>query len=529
MAASHCFDRIASNDDVMIYIYNFLNFGDQLRLAKVNADLGRIFRHHIWPMDYDQLKLIEFDDVYIVSNGTTDTDRKLLPTRFDLLSFLHFYGDSVSELSIDLTVLPVSFLRNVVKLNCHVANGGGSIGELVSRLPDLEDLQMDFDEDQPGAKIQILLRLVKLKTLRLRHITVSLKAFWKIATQLPLEILELGLSPQISARSHSLKPHGQNSALRELTISEQRIDNKMLTLLSKFENLEVLTISLRGRFSSEMLALQKLNRLTIEYSDFSLMSYLKLPPNLETLHLRHCAELSLDELQQFLHEHSKPRLIEFVSVGTPFGIKTIRDIQISSHLQRLDIEGLDMDQFREPFAKNSALQNLSLHPSTGFIIGINFITIRSLKFCQNLHTLDMAGQHLALDTLLNLRNLQRISLHLILPNQWFYLMSILQELPLLRYIKVQQIRSSDSIPPPPVMTNIENLMIFNLVSCDEATLGFWFDMFSINPQLQLHLSVHLESCTDVHRLIHHEKFPKLLRKIQICGFTLGKLNGRIEG
>ncbi|XP_073843348.1 uncharacterized protein [Musca autumnalis] len=536
------FNKIASNCDVMIHIYKFLNFVDQLRLAQVDEYLRSIFLQYIWPISYNKLRVIEFDDDYIISNET-DADRILFRNATDLKEFLKFYGKNVNDLFTD-TPLQMDFFRNLIKLKCHIQRVTvDDMVQLTNALPNLEELQVyayRFETRQRNACIARgivaeLLRFLKLKKLKLNidhfNCKMKFKDFWEIVTKLPLEIMELNIPIIFDSDDNEFELQQSPLPLMQLEITTIGNDGRFLAMLNSFRNLKVLTIRLKyhKEMASALVSLTQLHQLTIYATDFCEVTNLILPPNITRLHLYHCYGLSLENLQQFLDEHSYPKLIEFVTIGTYFRVKEFKQLHISSRIKTLNIESFDLSQFHSPFVANSALENLTLHPADDFVFGIPLIKLNSISNCHNLHTLDVQGQQLALDTLLNLRNLKKLSLHVILPEQGFYIIRILQELPLLRELVVQQFATSPSPSLQAVVTSVCSLKIFCLEH-SSPLLGFWFDIFTLNPQLELQLQIDISGTQTLQDLIENEKFPRNLRKIQICGFTVdcNKLRNNFE-
>ncbi|XP_073841199.1 uncharacterized protein [Musca autumnalis] len=530
------FNKIASNCDAMIHIYKFLSFADQLKLAQVDANLQTIFLQYICPKRYNKLKILESGTVHIVSNGT-DTDRILIRNPRELEEFLQICGNELYELSTDIS-RGMEFIKNLVKLICYIDDVTiHDVVRLTKNSPNLEELQFhayDFEAEPPNCCItrtivKELLRLTKLKKLVLiakdNLCNITFKDFCEIVTKLPLETLEINFPILFDSDDNDLAFQQTPLSLMQLKTVNIGNDRRYFSLLNSFRNLKLLSVRLqyRNEMTSALLSLTQLQKLTLSYSNFREEANISLPPNITILHLEHCDGLLLDNLQQFLHENSNPKLMEFVTTGTDFRVREFKELHISSGIKTLNIKGFDLKQFRSPFAFHSAIENLTLYSTEGFDdSAIPFVRLNSISFCHSLHTLDMNGENLEFDILLNLRNLKKLSLHLTLPDQGFYIVRILQELPLLRQLVVRQFvelfdRSFGSLQA--VVTCVTSLKIFCLNQTDEM-FNFWFDMFSLNPQLNLQMHIPIYGPSTLYCLIHNHKFPRNLRKIQICGFTL---------
>ncbi|XP_073839319.1 uncharacterized protein [Musca autumnalis] len=550
---STSFDTIAFNCDVMIHIYKFLNIGDQLRLAQVDANLRNIFLQFILPISSNKLKVIKFDENYIVSNDT-DTVRILIQNSRDFEDFLQIFGNNVCDFSVrnsrdnqkfgDLftdTPLRIEFFKNIVKLKFYMHRFTiNDMAQLTNNLPNLEELQLEiseFENEQPNdcsitaVIFNELLRLVKLKKLEL-HIEpdchIRFKDFYKIVTKLPLEKININTCPMLLATEDiELELQQSPLPLMQLLVTIKGNNRIFYSMLNSFRNLKILTIE--GHFNeigSGLKSLTQLHQLTIKSADFDEQENVTtiLPPNITTLYLKNCTNLCLDHLQQLLHENSNPKLIEFAAFWTKVRVKEFKELHISSRIKILDIRSFNLDQFHSPFAENSELEKLTLHKAEDlrFInTSSSYVRLNSISFCHNLHTLDMYEQNLAFDTLLILRNLRKLSLSIILPEQEEYIIRILQELPSLRELVVRPYETFACLSLRAVVTSVTSLKIMYL-KLDDEVLDFWLDMFSLNPQLELEISIEkdFDEPIALQYLIEHEKFPRKLRKIQICGFTV---------
>ncbi|XP_073839352.1 uncharacterized protein [Musca autumnalis] len=516
--ASASFNKIVFNCDVMIHIYKFLNIGDQLRLAQADENLRSIFLQFISPITFNKLEIYQYDEENYILSKDTDADCILIRNSRDLEEFQKFYGCSVYDLVAHIR-LRMEFFENLRILQWYYV-GDFTIDDMVqitNNLPKLEELQVyarNFEIEPTNhciapAIVKELLRLAKLKKLVVNislSCHIKFKDFYEIVTQLPLEIIETNLPILFDSDDNEFEFQQSPLPLMQLETGNKGIDRSYISMLNNFPNLNILNIK---ECSNEMLRalrrLTQLHQLTIWNTDFGEEENVILPPNLTTLHLISCKGLLLLHLQQFLHENSNPKLIEFVAHGTDFRTKEFKELHISPRIKTLNTGSFDLNQFRSPFVENSALENLTLQGQFG--IG-----------------------HLALDTLLNLRNLKKLSLSLTLPEEGFSVIRILQELPLLRELIVREtIFKSSSFPSlQAVVTSVTCLKISCYKSSDDI-MGFWFDMFSLNPELELQMHV-IKTPSKLQNLIQHEKFPRNLRKIQICGFTVdcNKLRNHFE-
>ncbi|XP_073837820.1 uncharacterized protein isoform X2 [Musca autumnalis] len=471
MTSSSSFNKITFNCDVMIHIYKFLNIGDQLRLAQVDENQRSIFLQFVSPVKYKKFKVIQFEGDYIVSDDT-DTDRILLRNSRDLEEFLQFYGNNVYEFLVRVklndrnfselfenTSPRMEFFKNLVKFKIYCRRiTVDDIVKVVNNMPNLEELQLHAVIIETEQSNGCITRAIVKELLRL---------------QSPLHLKQLKI---ITKAPFSLK--GSTS---------------LVPMLNSFRNLNILDID---HFCNEMVivleSLTQLHQLTLRSTDFSEEPSVILPPNITTLHLIDCVGILLEHIQQFLHENLNPKLIEFVAIKTYFRVKEFKELHISSRIKTLNIGSFDLNQFRSPFVENSALENLNLGT--------------------------FHAKNLTMNTLHNLKNLKMLSLQITLPDEGFYVIRILQELPLLRELVVRHATSSwPSLRA--VVTSVTSLKILSFQNSD-TILGFWFDMFSLNPKLELQLRLNTDDPNRLQFLIEHENFPRNLRKIEVCGFTV---------
>ncbi|XP_073843541.1 uncharacterized protein isoform X1 [Musca autumnalis] len=527
------FNDFASNCDVMIHIYKFLNVGDQLRLAQVNGKLRNLFLQYIWSISYNKLTIIEYEYLLYAASNCMDKDRILYLNSSDLEEFLTFYGNNVNGLYTN-TRLRMEFFRNLIELKyCNKGVILNEMTQLSNTSPNLEVLQV-YDHGleflPPNyfitrGTVTQLLRFVKLKKLVLYIIgfrcKIKFKDFWVIVTKLPLEILELYIPILFDSDDNEFEFQQSPLPLKQLEITTVGNDGRFFSMLNSFRNLKVLTTRLQytNEVANALKCLTQLHQLTLNHSNFNEEANVILPPNITILHLKYCDGLLLVHLQQFLHEDSNPKLTEFIAIETDFRVKEFKELQISSRIKILNIEHFDLNQFRTPFVENSALENLTLHSAEGVGSGIHFVRLNTISFCRNLHTLDMHGQNLALDTLVNLKNLKKLSLDLISADQGFYIIRILLELPLLQELAVRELASLICPTLQAVVTSINCIKIF-CFKPPGPTIGFWFDMFSLNPQLELQMRIAELDRETLQNLIQNEKFPSNLRKIKFFGLPV---------
>ncbi|XP_073843543.1 uncharacterized protein isoform X2 [Musca autumnalis] len=136
------FNDFASNCDVMIHIYKFLNVGDQLRLAQVNGKLRNLFLQYIWSISYNKLTIIEYEYLLYAASNCMDKDRILYLNSSDLEEFLTFYGNNVNGLYTN-TRLRMEFFRNLIELKyCNKGVILNEMTQLSNTSPNLEVLQV---------------------------------------------------------------------------------------------------------------------------------------------------------------------------------------------------------------------------------------------------------------------------------------------------------------------------------------------------------------------------------------------------
>ncbi|XP_073838767.1 uncharacterized protein [Musca autumnalis] len=538
--ASSDSNKIFSNCDVMIKIFKLLKSRDQVRLASVNNALRRIFLDFICPINYETLKIMKFprriQAKYIVSNNSC-IDRIVVYGDEALVKFLKRWGEIVYELTTERPV-PMNYFPNLIKLTCEfVRLTVEDIAQLVVNLPNLKDIDISAykckktDDYISEEIVKELLRFRNLKRLKLQicedSCKIKFKDFREIATKQQLDILELNVV--ISPEDNEMEPLLPPPSLKQLAvIAFTENPGKFLSLLKTFEHLKTLKVEFVGEMevpiTNEFGELTQVKHLTIcktsfPYSQQSLI----LPPNLTTLHLRECDNLTLDILQEILDENSQPQLTEFVSMDTSFDISEFKELKISSKIKTLNIKNFDLEQFRSPFVTNSTLEQLTLYKTFYWRYkGLYSIQLSCLTYCQQLHTLDVYGQYLSLDTLLYLTNLKKLSIYVSVPAQWSYITRILQELPSLRELEVRQnsnVRGPYTPLPPAVVTNVIDVKVKTPDFHTSWTYDFWFDMFSLNPQLELEMDIRIYGHKCLRDFVRCRKFPKDLHKIIINGFN----------
>lgn len=568
------FDKISSNVDILIHIYSLLNVEDQLKLAQVSDTLREIFHNFIWPMNYRILKIRLVRNEYIVSDET-DLQRKLLNKR-SYEEFQNLYAKHVEELRIKCEVMLIlralqtslskeplfdlTPFRHLKVLRCPALNIERILLVVAKNLPDL--ISLHLDEYTLGASdvteivVENLLKMNKLKNLTLNYsilesqytlyrVNMKFQYFWKLLSQLQLEVLEghFKLEPppdddddyddSTSVRELEELIYKNKISLKKLSISttsqSQQWSRRYKLYFKIFENLQTLNLISLDKLDDATLSTlstccANLTELTIECSSFNKILNFSIPEKVTKFSLLHCKGLNSKNLQQLL---SKPHIIEFISHGVQYMFMEMFHLEkISASIERLDIDSLDLHKLSKFCGrKNENVKHLKLYNGkcgqNSEIYKSYTPAILTTSF-GNLQTLEMEHEcgELPLNSLQQLKHLRLLKTFIDLPSQWSYLGELLKLASLHELIIILREYQNDVVPPKAFATKVKSLKVDYKVYCD-SNLEFFLDLFRQNNYMKLSFFCWHSHPKDILKdIVTHPYFK--LRKIIVCGFTIGK-------
>ncbi|XP_075162266.1 uncharacterized protein LOC142234945 [Haematobia irritans] len=550
------------NSDVLIYIFKLLNFNDQLQLAQASGLMKEIFAKWIWPIKYHSLRIWEINKQFIIGDEL-NRNRLLFSNMENLNEFLHYYGEQVHVLDVD-TPVDMRVFENLNTLKLYISNHFEytHLNLILTNFKQLQDLHIIAsycDTDNVVSKfikydfVQNLLAMENLKKIHINpnasDLCVILEDFLDILQLNKLEILKFGFEIDLKATKSNISKQKNNDmkVLKQLQMMT-KADNPMAWISGFdicsdfFHNLDVLDIQMDSAFLISNNIMQaivvncpKLRKLTIKKPYYTAITVLALPPNLKEFHLEECYGLTYGNLQQIL---SHEGLIEFTSIYTQYEPDMVGEFLITSTLATLDIDGLDMYEYRESmFPENSALRYLSLYSHDVDVTKPNIVQI-PLSKCQHLESIHMRCRQLDFDILQQLKNLKKLTTIIVLPHQWQYLCNILKHQTLkkltLHIFWSEGIDRSSSFINPPITstvptTTVDSVKVF-FYNSSQNELDFWFELFTKNNQMTL--AVYPDDLTDdiLKSIINHQRFPQSLKNIEICGFVVdcNKLRNAFE-
>lgn len=546
------FYNILQNIDIVIYIYKLLSIEDQFRLARVNDELKEIFERYISPQeDYTTLKIIRNYDYFVVTN---ESGRKRLALESEeLQEFLQYHKNHVRIFAeLNSLIFDTRAFPYLTELHyCFMQIPGDYfqlLGALESICPKLEvlDIDMCFDEYRQSFTVgknlntKSLLQMEKLKKLHIintdfgeRNCLINFGDFQELLGEMKLESLILAgccvhLDNGNFETTTTIKPPLH---LKELNIGLSLSPTANITkFFNLFENLNMLNVSVRDEKINDLLlktivqACGNLCRLCIRKSTFNNINSFVLPPKLNELSLIECRGLNKENLHQIL---TNTKLQKFVSETSYYGREPFKDINISPSLQQLHFRDRTyMQSYKLAFGGSLNLKYLCWEIDSE--PDDSWYDNDGLKMCTNLEELDLREGFLCLSTLSEFKLLRKLSLRLPakLSSIWNYITTILQH-PSLTELCYQinndtvNLYNSNNLPALGFSTNIRTLKI--PLELAAVALDFWLDLFHQNKQLQLEIYDFGRIKTEFLRtLVNHKKFPKYLKTMDVCFFTISK-------
>lgn len=525
------FEKIDGNCDIWLHIYDYLNFLDQLRLSRVNENLRNIFEQFIWEDKYRRMQITEPSGGVFVVTGSLGT-RPLIFKYNELQEMLEAYATDIEDLSIcDLKSKNVDhIIREFPNLRALKYDGWKDIplthySRLGNKCPNLQKLKL-CGNIMPS--IKSLGRLRKLRYLSINYgMDFSYQAFRQLCARLSLEGLEITGSMIAENRKRPKKT--DTLPLKELKVATSFDPHvwspKVFPLfLKNFGSLQKLTIRFTEDCVSDVAlaalaqACPQLQYLKIVASYFALSpcQTMPLPLDLRDMCLEFCSNLTWENLKALL---SLTKLSGITSKATHYeGVWEV--IEISPHIQLLDIENVNSRIFRSPHLKeltwyenpNEVLEDYpwqSWSAMESLNIKSGMVPLQTLMDMQYLHTLTLPESMAYLD--------------------WSYITTLLSHRPLRVFtIAGPQQRStgcelSGRVPTVPFPTLL-NIMKFPFAVFHEA-LPFWLEMFHLNKDLQLICS-NFRNFEQLNEMLNDKRFPVYLRTIEIWGITLSEYAGK---
>uniref|UniRef100_T1PGE2 F-box n=1 Tax=Musca domestica TaxID=7370 RepID=T1PGE2_MUSDO len=539
------FEQILQNCDIAIYLYQFLNFSDQLRLSRVNRQLQNIFEQLIWKEKYQTMTITEDEDGNYVVMGAIRTSPLILEYD-EFREFIDAYAHNVRELCVkDLRALEIQDVMwefpNLVKLQYErVQMPMTHLTWLSRKCRNLEELQLlrcSYGtawnvEIGKMPSVKLLAKIRKLKRLSVQNSgnhNITFEIFQQVVRRLKLE--EFKFDNFIQAEVYKApKPRKPGVQLKELDIEvsldpEKWLPRAYAMFLANFEHLQTLTIyftyRVQGVNEAALLALARtcrnLETMKISCSNFHNIQDFHLPPNLKELTLHSCKNLSCDNLRQLLC-NAQSQISKFTSTDTLYEGQ-LPELDISPSIEILNIDSVSSIKFRS-LHHLKELTWYDDYPSPYILASSG----NSLKSCISLQSLHIKSGILPMDWIVNLENLHTISIGESMYNiDWSYFASLLRH-PTLRNLSVEDQRYRSLLcersdpPAEEIVTQLTSLKI-SLPTFRKA-LDFWLHLLETNVQLTLTCNhfIHFEEF--LHQLLDNENFPSNLRNIEIWDIPL---------
>ncbi|XP_075162272.1 uncharacterized protein LOC142234952 [Haematobia irritans] len=534
MVPTQGFEKITTNYEILIEIFEKLQYEDQMRLAQVNRILRQVYKSYILPKQYRCLKIFStFLGGFLISNET-DRNRKLLRQK-EMQKFISLYGKYVRELSVDK---PMNFrpFINVVSLSCDGLHFNMKILEQVAtQLPHLERFQVlslrcgkrHFEQ----AHLENILKMKNLRELQLDFYndnsdnTIKYQYFRKLLSMPKMEILKLSF--EVAADSEE-DPISSLNSLKELSIQISLQREKWLqnypSVLEICRNLKSLTLRLPYRnimdentlhlIAKSCPNLESLNLCCICFSNIEIFV---IPQSLKELQIYLCYGLAYRNLQQILTQY--PKLKKFYSKCSDY-MGIFENVPISQALETLELDRVELNDFTMAYDHNENLKNLTWHSHWMWGDKQSLIKAIPMATCKNLETLHMVNCHMSVAILEELKLLRTLKIFLNLPKDWPEIIGLLKH-PSLEEVDIEFEEST--IKQAPICDNLQTKISHLTLHYPDnygEDLDFWLDLLQQNKKMKLSLySLKTHYC-NIRDVIHHSKFPRFLKVLYIHGIKI---------
>ncbi|XP_059226723.1 uncharacterized protein LOC131998447 isoform X1 [Stomoxys calcitrans] len=519
------FETIADNCDILIHLYRYLDFIDQLRLSRVSEYLRNIFEHLVWKDRYQKMEITENSCGVFVVTGSVGTSPLIFYEYEEFEEFLNAYAENIVELSVyDLKSINVEYIiREFPKLTKLRYEGWMEIPVnhyscLANRCPNLQELQLCHCI-MPNVKS--LTRLQKLRRLCIDTNTqFTYQQFRQFGARLGLESLKI--TGYIIPETLKRRKRTRGLPLKELKISTDLDPQAWFPkifpyFLRNFENLQSLIIHFadesanNAAFNALGQSCGNLQYLRIIETDFYLSPAFTLPPNLKELAV-HCGRnLAYENLKEFL-AHSK--LLKFTSIESRYKGEWV-DLVVSANIKSLQVQ----------YVPTANLNVDHVEELTWYEYPSNPLQPQPTRLGSKLEILKIDSGVLSLQTLLELKFLHTLTIpETMTCLDWSYVRALLCHTPL-RHLTISGLPYCSPLcerfghaPSEGLPIQLVSLKIsFGLL---QGALTFWLDLFRQNECLQLICNNFKTFDEFLEKLLANENFPMNLRNLEIWGITL---------
>uniref|UniRef100_A0A1I8Q9I0 F-box domain-containing protein n=1 Tax=Stomoxys calcitrans TaxID=35570 RepID=A0A1I8Q9I0_STOCA len=548
------FEKIASKCEILVRIYQLLDFEDQLRLACVTETSKEVYENHIWKEKYASLAIFYHNALgYVVTNESGVKRRHLTTSQFN--EFEEFYGHEVLELTIENCYLEMEICSeekieehinmkkfpNITKL--HVKDmivNSEFLGYLAEICPHLEHLTLDqcVECEREACSVTAIwdvesfLRMKHLKALEINF------QIWQFSIDYfkLLEIIEnskllyLKLDAEVKPQTLGMESDKSIATRRTSHMKGLSVKTSFPSFLDLFQNLSCLKLHILEPVHQDILDAVVLNYSNLEIFEITKTTFrtlnFPLPPKAKELRLIECKNLNFANLRQIM---AHPSIIKLISRNTIYDGSCEDNFHIPPQLESLEMDCNYMGgkSLFDIANGNGKLKELIWYHPTFCRANPNFPNAcPKLNFTNN--SLD---DPMGLLSLSRLKVLEKLAIpHPLEHLNWSYILELLKHHPSLTGFTIQNGCGHLSPQQPPSTevaqrgfpTNIKELSL--PLDIFELALDFWLDLFNCNENLTS-LCCSFSMCDfDYDRLLkklmEHESFPKDLKTIDIFGYEI---------
>lgn len=330
------FDRISCNLDVLEYIFQFLDIGNQLKLANVSEHLQYVFKTFIWKENYKKITIRKYGEAVSLTNNLEKSNIDLNLNEFEY--FLNIYGHDILELNENHGCAFITHkLENLTAINYnHLMITTEHLELLAKNCLKLEKLSIygccnknrDILQIGKDVKVETLLKMKMLKqfTLVCRY-EFEQGIFQDLLTKLKhFNLKDVIVTEQEKEDVFEISDYSMEdkSSIEDLDIfasfNSSISPRYFYSFIKSFENLINLKLSIIDVVTSDMIlaiskVCTKLKYLLFKNTAFKNISQFSILSSLEDLLFFSCDGLTYDNLRDIL---SEMKLTRFTSINTKY-------------------------------------------------------------------------------------------------------------------------------------------------------------------------------------------------------------------
>lgn len=543
--------HIFNNKKIVLYILKNLNLKDQLKMAKISKRFEYILIYILWPQTQSTIIMHKIPDAMIFSENVKDQvkAKKIALNDQESREFLLLNKDNIESLNFaskyeyyvknkSILFENIQIFQNLIQLRYkNIIVKEKQLKILAKECKKLVKLELiecyneNCDPLMPGTnfKLENLYEIIQLEDLIIETVKnkyLKIKSYYvqEILTNLNLKKLILKNFYIEESELDLVKTVNKSLEILDIGIIGEKFWLKFLYILKHLSNIKELYIKvndcnlcINDYVLDIMLKFTQLEKLSLENCDLYIKDFSVLK-NLKHLELLSCGALTFDNFQQLL-------------AGLTLKTFTLKKTRIlgklyyfhnSCSLELLTIDSIHFSEISNAFSMSlNAYENLHTINWLNGIIKDNWI----IEKCPILRSLTIPSLYLQRSLVFSKKSLKELTFASCSCLNWDFIFILLKHLSL----ESLYFQSHDIISDEDIRCNcgLKTTLQIITLPCNifRMAQSFWLELLFCNETLNITLYGKDEDILDqafLYNLLNNIRFCQRIKKLQICGFELGK-------